>query len=191
MFECNTQLHAGVYTHVRLPCHASKALIHPQPSRLERRFEGIVATDCGALADADTKHNYSAHVCPRCDTPQLRAEKIAQLAVEAGVDSNCGSFLGDNLPAVVARRQIDPAVLEASTARLLAHRFRLGLFEPDHPGVPRFGIEHIDSAGTVRSSVAPFCATRPGRPIVWAGPPSLYMFAPRAVCAPKRIASSR
>jgi beta-glucosidase-like glycosyl hydrolase len=93
-------------------------------------FEGIVATDCGALEDADNQHNYSTTVCPACNTSALRGEKISQLALDAGVNSNCGSYLGDHMPEVIARKMVAIETLHASTARLLTHRFKLGMFEP-------------------------------------------------------------
>ena len=108
-------------------------------------FKGIVATDCGALNDADTRHNYSIVVCPNCTTPQERAQTIALLAMEAGVDSNCGPYLSRYLPAVLAAGQLAPKTLAASVARLLTHRFRLGLFEPNDPNVPRYSLSHVDS----------------------------------------------
>ena len=40
--------------------------------------------------------------------------------------SNCGSFLGLHMPAVMNRSMVALSVLHASTARLLAHRFQLG-----------------------------------------------------------------
>ena len=61
------------------------------------------------------------------------------------MDSNCGSFMKSHMPSVVAKHMVKDATLRASAARLLAMRFRLGLFEPDHPAVPRFGLEHVDS----------------------------------------------
>ena len=109
-------------------------------------FQGIVATDCGALNDADIHHNYSAKVCPACNTSALRAEKIAELAIQAGVNSNCGSFMGTHMPNVIARGLVSLDTLRASTARLLAIRFKLGLFEPKASAVPKFSIEHVDSA---------------------------------------------
>lgn len=109
-------------------------------------FQGMVATDCGALNDADTKHNYSTAVCPSCNTTALRGEKIAQLALKAGVDSNCGSFMGEHMPAVMQRRMVPQSTLQESTARLLTIRFKLGLFEPNNAAVPKFGLEHVDSA---------------------------------------------
>ena len=42
-------------------------------------------------------------VCPSCTTPELRGEKISQLAVEAGVDNNCGSYLGSHMLGVMAK----------------------------------------------------------------------------------------
>ena len=61
--------------------------------RGEFGFEGIVATDCGALNDALTQHNFSKTVCPTCNASE-GGDLIARMAKEAGVDSNCGSGRG-------------------------------------------------------------------------------------------------
>lgn len=103
-------------------------------------FNGIVATDCGALNDALTQHNYSEAVCPTCNA-SAGGDLIARMAKEAGVDSNCGSFMSSHIANVrlgKGKGMLDPEVIAASTARLLTIRFKLGLFEPDHPAVIAF-----------------------------------------------------
>jgi beta-glucosidase-like glycosyl hydrolase len=107
-------------------------------------FSGIVATDCGALNDALTEHNYSRTVCPTCNASE-GGDLIAQLAKEAGVDSNCGSFMSSHISNVMAKGMLDPQVIGDSVARLLTLRFKLGLFEPDHPAVPKATIDDVDS----------------------------------------------
>ena len=62
--------------------HLKCRLILPTAALKHDSNQGIIATDCGALRDADTKHNYSTAVCPSCNTTELRGEKIAQLALE-------------------------------------------------------------------------------------------------------------
>ena len=68
-------------------------------------------------------------------------------AIRAGVDSNCGSYLPTALPWALGNGTLKPSDLGPATRRLLAARFRLGLFESDgHPGVPRYGLDAVDSA---------------------------------------------
>ena len=50
-----------------------------------------------ALNDAQVNHNYSKALCPSCNTT-AQADLIASLAVKAGVDSNCGSFMTSHMP---------------------------------------------------------------------------------------------
>lgn len=46
----------------------------------------------------------------------------------------------------MANHQLDPAIVGESVARLLTLRFKLGLFEPDHPSVPKATLDEVDSA---------------------------------------------
>eukprot|EP00937_MAST-01D_sp_MAST-1D-sp2_P002429 g2429.t1 len=89
-------------------------------------FEGVLATDCGALDDATVRHQRYAS---NADT--------ATAAVSAGVDSNCGSVFVDALPAALANGTLTSAQLDESVARLLNLRFRLGLFDATGPAPGR------------------------------------------------------
>src|SRR5438105_902993 len=81
-------------------------------------FHGYVVSDCGAIGDIYTSHNYVATL------PQAAA-----VSVKAGTDLNCGSgyyslrySVADHL---ISREEIDRAV-----KRLFEARFRLGMFDP-------------------------------------------------------------
>ena len=108
-------------------------------------FTGVVATDCGALADVINAHNYSQN---GVDT--------VTMAIQAGVDSNCGSEFGTFMPAAMGlvghnpqpfthKKTVNDSTLAASARRLLALRFRLGLWEPNASAVPKFGLDDVDS----------------------------------------------
>jgi len=81
-------------------------------------FHGYVVSDCGAIGDIYTTHDYVVTL------PQAAA-----LSVKAGTDLNCGSgyyslrySVADQL---ISREEIDRAV-----KRLFEARFRLGMFDP-------------------------------------------------------------
>ncbi|MFI3248537.1 MAG: glycoside hydrolase family 3 N-terminal domain-containing protein [Rikenellaceae bacterium] len=83
-------------------------------------FEGYLTSDCWALVDI-----YSAHKL--CDT----AEEAAAMAIENGMNLNCGSVYGAALKnavdqGLVSEKQIDELLLP-----LLQTRFELGLFDDD------------------------------------------------------------
>ena len=81
-------------------------------------FDGIVATDCGALRDAHIHHKrYSTEV------------ETVTAAIHAGVDSNCGHYLPEALPWALGNGTLTPKDLLPGASRLLASRFKLGLFE--------------------------------------------------------------
>jgi beta-glucosidase-like glycosyl hydrolase len=95
-------------------------------------FDGVIATDCGALADAHLHHKrYATEV------------ETVTAAIRAGVDSNCGSYLPTALPWAIGNGTLRPSDLAPAARRLLNMRFRLGLFEEDHPAVPRASLSQV------------------------------------------------
>lgn len=81
-------------------------------------FAGYVVSDCGAIEDIYKWHKVAA-------TP----EEAAARAVRAGCDLNCGV---EYLALVSAVRQglVTEAEIDTALKRLLAARFRLGMFDP-------------------------------------------------------------
>jgi beta-glucosidase-like glycosyl hydrolase len=100
-------------------------------------FEGVVATDCGALRDASQHHRRYADDAA-----------TATAAVRAGVDSNCGSVFPRALPWAFGNGTLNERELDGPVSRLLTARFRLGLFDEHDPaaGVPSVEIADVDSA---------------------------------------------
>lgn len=83
------------------------------------KFNGYVVSDCWAISDMYSFHNY---------VPS--AEKAAALSLLAGVDLSCGPEYGALTKAVqlgyVSEKDIDNSV-----AKLFVARLKLGMFDPD------------------------------------------------------------
>jgi beta-glucosidase len=81
-------------------------------------FHGYVVSDCGAIGDIYTGHQYVATL------PQAAA-----LSVKAGTDLDCGSGYY-SLRYAVADRLISKDDINRAVKRLFEARFRLGMFDP-------------------------------------------------------------
>jgi beta-glucosidase len=81
-------------------------------------FRGHVVSDCGAIDDFHRDHHVTDN-----------AAASAALAVRMGCDLNCGCTYNDLLVAV-SDGLISEAEIETSLRRLLATKFKLGLFDP-------------------------------------------------------------
>jgi len=99
------------------PCCASRRLL-VDTLRGRWGFRGHVVSDCGAIDDIHLHHKVTA-------TPA----QSAALAVRLGCDLNCGCTYHD-LVLAVKEGLITEAEIDTSLRRLLATRFRLGLFDP-------------------------------------------------------------
>lgn len=98
-------------------------------------FGGYVVSDCDAVADIYKNHKFA----------KSEAEGVA-LAVKAGTDLTCGYEYKALIPAVKAGL-ISEAEIDESVKRLLAARFRLGMFDaPEMNPFSRIGIEVNDSS---------------------------------------------
>lgn len=99
------------------PCCASPRLLRAI-LRGQWGFQGHVVSDCGAIDDFHRHHGVTKD-----------AAESAALAVKTGCDLNCGCTYND---LVVAVRQglISEAEIDVAVRRLLATKFRLGLFDP-------------------------------------------------------------
>lgn len=99
------------------PACGSKFLLE-ETLRQRWGFRGHVVSDCGAIDDFHRHHKV---------TPDSAAS--AALAVRNGCDLNCGCTYNDLILAVRAG-QITEAEIDTALGRLLATRFKLGLFDP-------------------------------------------------------------
>jgi beta-glucosidase len=95
-------------------------------------FDGYVVSDCWALTDFKDHHKVT----------RSSAESAAK-ALRAGVNLDCGSTYRD-LGVALGEQRIDQSQLDASLAKLLETRFRLGLFDPNTP-FDRLGPEVVGS----------------------------------------------
>lgn len=86
--------------------------------RDEWGFDGYVVSDCWAISDI-----YSTH---KLVETQVEA---AAMSLKAGTDLNCGVSFG-RLAEAVRTGLVTEAQLDTAVGRLLATRFRLGMFDP-------------------------------------------------------------
>jgi beta-glucosidase len=100
-----------------LPACANPRLLE-EILRKQWGFRGYVVSDCGAIGDIYLNHKSSPN-----------AEAGVAAAIHAGTDLNCGVEYTAVLPAVKAGL-IQEAEVNAALHRLLAARFKLGLFDP-------------------------------------------------------------
>ena len=108
------------------PCSASRFLLG-EVLRGRWGFQGHVVSDCGAVDDFHLHHRITAD-----------AAASSALAVRNGCDLNCGCTYKDLL-AAVSKGLITEKEIDTSLRRLLATKFRLGLFDPQDR-VPWSGI---------------------------------------------------
>ena len=113
------------------PCCASRRLL-VDTLRGRWGFRGHVVSDCAAIADFHEHHHVTA------DAPESAA-----LAVRMGCDLNCGCTY-NSLYDAIQRRLISEAEIDTALRRLLATRFKLGLFDPP---------ERVPWAATPRSVI--------------------------------------
>ncbi|HEY0945231.1 MAG TPA: glycoside hydrolase family 3 C-terminal domain-containing protein [Opitutaceae bacterium] len=98
-------------------CCASDLLMN-NILRGEWGFQGHYVSDCGAIDDFHLFHGVTKD-----------AAESAALAIRLGCDLNCGCTYNDLIVAV-QRGLITEAEIDRSLRRLLATKFRLGLFDP-------------------------------------------------------------
>ncbi|MCC7450552.1 MAG: glycoside hydrolase family 3 C-terminal domain-containing protein [Anaerolineae bacterium] len=98
------------------PCCANTVLIHTL--REDWQFAGHFVSDCGALGDFHNHHHVTAD-----------AVESAALALRVGCDLECGEVYR-HLPEALQRGLISEADLDWALTRVLASRFKLGLFDP-------------------------------------------------------------
>jgi beta-glucosidase len=99
------------------PCCGSKFLIG-DVLRGRWKFQGHYVSDCGAIDDFHQHHKVTQN-----------AAESAAMAVINGCDLNCGCTYND-LVVAVRDGLITEAQIEVSLRRLLATKFKLGLFDP-------------------------------------------------------------
>ncbi len=100
------------------PCCGSYYLL-TEILREDWNFDGYITSDCWAIVDFYEGHDYS-------ETPA----EAAALALESGVNLNCGSVYYPYLIEAVEKGLVTEQEIDASLKQLLKTRFKLGLFDP-------------------------------------------------------------
>jgi beta-glucosidase len=131
-----------------VPCHASTELL-TGILRGEWGFDGIVASDYIGVEMIATAHKITADL-----------GEAARLALVAGVDSELPRTVafGPPLEAALDAGRVSEADLDATVARILRMKFRLGLFEG--PYVPFVDEESFDALAVNEALVARSLAAR-------------------------------
>lgn len=101
-----------------VPCCCSKLLL-TDILRNEWGFQGYVVSDCGGVRDIFSGHHYSASM-----------KEAAALAINAGLDMDCGNEYRGYLLAAVQDGLVTEKTVDQALARVLGARFRLGDFDP-------------------------------------------------------------
>lgn len=117
--EARVEAVMGAYNAVYdVPCNASEFLL-TQILRKTWGFEGHVVADCGAISDLHHSHKYT----------RSAAESTAT-AIKAGCDLFCDHEFSEELNEALERGLLSEADVDASLARTLTTRFKLGMFDP-------------------------------------------------------------
>lgn len=108
------------------PCTVNTELLE-DVLRKDWGFDGLVITDCGAINMLASGH----------DVASDGLEASVQ-AIEAGIDMEMsGEMFGQYLVQAVAEGKLDVQVLDQAASRVLALKFRLGLFEQPYVDADR------------------------------------------------------
>jgi len=114
------------------PCCGSRLLLG-EILRGRWGFKGYIVSDCGAVDDFHRHHKVTRN-----------AAESAALAVKSGCDLNCGCTYSE-LVQGVQDGLITESEIDVSLRRLLATKFKLGLFDPGERGlwskIPSAGID--------------------------------------------------
>lgn len=108
----------GAYNRVYGESASASTLLLEKILRQDWGFKGYTVSDCDSVEDIFLHHKIVA-----------TAEEAAALAVKRGMDLDCGKTYDALLPAV-KKGLITEAEIDVSMKRLMATRFRLGMFDP-------------------------------------------------------------
>ena len=102
-----------------LACCGSNVLLD-SILRQEWQFDGYIVSDCWAINDfyLPDRHGVSGS-----------GAEASALAVSSGTDLNCGNTFDPNLSEAVLSQLIDESEVDQALTRLMAARFKLGMFD--------------------------------------------------------------
>ncbi|SHJ74235.1 beta-glucosidase [Reichenbachiella agariperforans] len=120
--EANVQSVMCAYNRYRDEACCGSNLLLTNILRNEWGFDGYVVSDCWAINDfyMPNRHGVS-------DSP----EEASALAVKSGTDLNCGDTYDPNLSEAVLKELIDESEVDQALVRLMAARFKLGMFDDE------------------------------------------------------------
>ena len=124
-----------------VPCAGNKMLL-TDILRDEWGFSGSVVTDCNGIKDLFDGHKYVASV-----------EEAIALALNAGIDMECGDYFKQHVADVVASGLVKEDIINQAVHRLLLSRFKLGLYDPPEL-VPHNSIPHSIMDGPAHRALA-------------------------------------
>ena len=115
LIEANVEIVMCAYNRLNdKPCCGSKSLLNDL-LREDWGFKGHVVSDCGAINDIKSNHNFT-----------ISDEESVAYAIKGGVDLNCGS-LYNLIPKAIEKGYITEEDLDKSLKRLLMTRLKLGI----------------------------------------------------------------
>lgn len=109
----------GAYNRVYGESASASRFLLRDVLRRDWGFKGYVMSDCWAVDDIWKNHKIVATV-----------EEASALAVRNGTELECGQSYAEALPVAVRKGLITEAELDDALTRLMAARFRLGMFDP-------------------------------------------------------------
>ncbi len=101
-----------------IPCPANEWLL-TDVLRNEWGFEGFVVSDCGAVEDIYSGHDYAASEAEAC-----------AMALNAGTDLNCGDYYENYLEDAYNQGLVTEASIDTALQNVLRARFKVGEFDP-------------------------------------------------------------
>ncbi|WP_215222887.1 glycoside hydrolase family 3 N-terminal domain-containing protein [Echinicola shivajiensis] len=120
-----------------IPCTSNGYLLN-DVLRDDWGFNGFVVSDLGSISGLKGSHHVAATL-----------EDAAQLAINAGVDSDLGGYGFDkNLYAAIQSGKVDMGVLDQAVARVLRLKFEMGLFENPYVD-PELAAQKVRSAAHI------------------------------------------
>ena len=115
LIEANVEIVMCAYNRLNdKPCCGSKSLLNDL-LREDWGFKGHVVSDCGAINDIKSNHNFT-----------ISDEESVAYAIKGGVDLNCGS-LYNLIPKAIEKGYLTEKDLDKSLKRLLMTRLKLGI----------------------------------------------------------------
>ena len=117
--EADVDAVMGAYNRVYGESASASQFLLRDTLRKEWGFKGYVMSDCWAVDDIWKNHKIVATV-----------EEASALAVRNGTELECGQSYGAALPVAVRKGLITEAEIDDALTRLMAARFRLGMFDP-------------------------------------------------------------